>query len=398
MSEARTSKPGRGRRTAAAAGWSIDGLSPVRVVRPASAEEMARTLGEAVSSGQAVVPVGGGRSLGMGDALERWDVAIETAGLNRIVEYNSADLTVTAEAGIPLERLSEELGRGGQFLPLDPFASPGHTVGGLLASGWSGPLRLGHRHPRDFLIGLRVALPDGRLVRSGGRVVKNVSGYDLNKLHLSALGALGVIVEASFKVFPKPLHEVTLERRAASTPEIWSEIERALAVKLPPVALELLSPHLESGAAGGGGWRLLARVAGTRLSVERIARELGWEEADAGFWAEHSRRSAGSWARVSVPRGRLPEVTAHLPEGARWWGSPGVGVAHWIGCADPGQLGRVRSACEEAGGSLVLLAAPAEVKRSLGAWGRAPAGLDLMRAIRDAFDPTRAISPGRYVA
>src|SRR5205823_722957 len=117
---------------------------------------------------------------------------------------------LAVEAGITLESLQAELGKAGQFLPLDPFGSPGHTVGGLLASGWTGPQRMRYGSPRDFLIGIRVALPDGKLASGGGRVVKNVSGYDMMKLHYGALGALGVIVAASFHGFPTPLHDVTV--------------------------------------------------------------------------------------------------------------------------------------------------------------------------------------------
>jgi len=155
----------------------------------------------------------------MGDPPARCDVEIHTSRLDRVIEHTHGDMVVTVEAGITLEALQTELGKTSQFLPLDPFNSPGHTIGGLLASGWTGPLRLRFGSPRDFLIGIRVALPDGRLASAGGRVVKNVSGYDMMKLHLGALGALGVIVAASFKVFPKPLHDVTLESSYPSLDE-----------------------------------------------------------------------------------------------------------------------------------------------------------------------------------
>src|SRR5205823_4391904 len=159
-----------------------------------------------------------------------------TRALNRVLEMSQADLTVSVEAGITVEELNTHLAEIGQFLPIDPFNAPGHTVGGVLASGLSGPLRLRYGLPRDFVIGLRVALPDGRLASSGGRVVKNVSGYDLNKLHQGAMGTLGVIVAASFKVFPKPLFELTLETRSEAP---WNEAERALSLAQQPVALEL---------------------------------------------------------------------------------------------------------------------------------------------------------------
>lgn len=293
----------------------VDGLAPARVARPPTAEQLAETLRDAAEAGCSVIPVGGGRALGLGDPPQRFDVALETRALDRLLEQSQADMTVSVEAGITLEALNARLAQAGQFLPVDPFNAPGHTVGGVLAAGLSGPLRLRYGSPRDFVIGLRVALPDGRLVSSGGRVVKNVSGYDLNKLHQGALGSLGVIVAASFKVFPRPRHEVTLEARPDDP---WAEAARALALPQPPVALELTSDG-----------RALCRFAGTVEGCSRMARELGWPEVGQERWEEHAARSGMTWARLSVPPGRLRELVAGLPAGAEWWASPGVGVAHW---------------------------------------------------------------------
>jgi glycolate oxidase FAD binding subunit len=361
----------------------VDGLAPGRVERPGSAEQVADALRAAAEAGEAVVPVGGRRALGMGDVPDRVDVALETRGLDRVLERSQADLTVSVEAGITVEELNGELAAIGQFVPIDPFNAPGHTIGGVLAAGLSGPLRLRYGSPRDFVIGLRVALPDGRLATSGGRVVKNVSGYDLNKLHQGALGSLGVIVAASFKVFPRPLHEVTVETRSEDP---WTEADRALRLAQPPVALELT-----------GEGRLLARLAGTAKGCARMAAELGWTEADPQAWTEHATRAGDAWARVSVPPGRLREIVQALPAGAAWWASPGVGAAHWTGELDAAAVARVREAAEAAGGSLVLLAAPPELKRQVGAWGTPPATAAWMGRLRDAFDPGRTISPGRYV-
>jgi glycolate oxidase FAD binding subunit len=367
----------------------VDGLEALGSERPASAEELARLLGEATADGLAVIPVGGGRALGMGDPPARFDIALETARLDRIVEFSPHDLTVTVEAGMTLEALQAELAKANQFLPLDPFGGPGHSIGGLLATGWSGPLRLRYGTARDFLVGLQVALPDGKLARSGGRVVKNVSGYDLNKLHLGALGTLGVIVEASFKLFPSPLFEATVRRPAVRFDEAWAEAERALGLKMPPVALELVSED--------GGYSLVGRLAGSEAGVRRILGELGWAKAPSTFWEEHGRRGAGRWARLSVRRGLLAELLHSLPESARWIAQPGVGVAHWFDFDSTEQFRAVRSAAEAAGGSVVLLAAPPEFKREVGAWGTPPPTVDLMRQLRSAFDPRHTISPGRYV-
>ena len=368
----------------------VDGVQPKRVERPSSAEQMAELLRSAAGAGEAVVPVGGGRALCLGDPPERFDLALETQGLARVLEMSQADLTVSVEAGITLEELNSELGKVGQFLPVDPFNSPGHTIGGILAAALSGPGRLRYGSPRDFTIGLRVALPDGRLASSGGRVVKNVSGYDLNKLHQGALGSLGVIGAASFKFYARPLHEGTVETAAGDLDRAWAEARRALALPLPPAALELTAgPDL--------GFALHARFEGSRRGVERTVSDLGWRPATDGFWTEHSRQASDTWGRISAPPGSLLELVRGIPQGQRWWCSPGVGVAHWLDAADAEQVARLRAGAEREGGSLVLLAAPVELKRQVGAWGTPPATLDVMRRLKDAFDPGRSLSPGRYL-
>jgi glycolate oxidase FAD binding subunit len=322
----------------------------------------------------------------MGDPPQRVDVELHTSRLDRVLEHSQADMVVSVEAGITLEVLQAELASTGQFLPLDPFNSPGHTIGGLLASGWTGPLRQRFGSPRDFLIGIRVALPDGRLASAGGRVVKNVSGYDMMKLHLGALGSLGVIVAASFKVFPKALHDVTLEAAYPGFDEAWAASDAALALPLPPAALELFS----SG-------RVLARFLGSRDAVNRMVAELGWSIASPSVWIEHSRRAPESWARIAVPRHKLRATLVGLPEQSEWWASPGVGVVHWSIANDGGPVRETRSAAESAGGSLILMAAPIETRREVGAWGTPPPTLELMQRLKTAFDPQRILNPGRFL-
>ena len=351
------------------------------IEKPATAEELAARLHEAASSKLAVVPVGGGRARGMGDVLERCDVLLHTSRLDRVIEHSQADMVVSVEAGITLEALQAELAKTGQFLPVDPFNSPGHTVGGLLATGWAGPLRLRYGSPRDFLIGIRVAQPDGKLASGGGRVVKNVSGYDMMKLHYGALGSLGVIVAASFKVFPKPLHDVTVSSASG-----WAAVEAALATPIAPSALELFSDG-----------RVLARYGGSPDAVNRVVNELGWKLEDQSVWELHSQRAPACWARVAVPRTELRKIIDRLPEGAEWWASPGVGIAYWSVATDAKSVREVRSKAEAAGGRLVMLAAPDDFMRQVGAWGTPPPTIGIMRRIKQAFDPDGVINPGRFL-
>jgi glycolate oxidase FAD binding subunit len=227
------------------------------------------------------------------------------------------------------------------------------------------------------LIGIRVALPDGRLAGAGGRVVKNVSGYDLMKLHYGAMGTLGVIVAASFKVFPKPLRDVTVAARGG-----WDDIARLLRLPLPPSALELF----EDG-------RIYARFFGTPGAVDQTVAELGWPEPEHALWPLHAEDI--HMTRIATPPDRLRDVLSGL---TGWWASPGTGIAYW---SPPGldiaALAAVRAQAEAAGGSLVVIVNPPGALKDFDAWGTPPTTIDVMQRIKDAFDPNRTMNPGRFV-
>jgi glycolate oxidase FAD binding subunit len=366
----------------------VDGLIAARLATPDLATEAAGLLREAAINGLSVVPFGGGRAMGMGDRLASFDLAVSTERLCEVVAYTPDDLAVTVEAGCTVDVLNDHLRQFHQFVALDPYGGPGHTVGGVIASGWSGPLRLGFGPVRDQVLGLRVALPDGTLFRAGGRTVKNVSGYDLHKLHVGALGSFGLIVEATLRVWPVPRGDRTFSVEAEDWEACWAATRRVRRLRVSPIAMVV-------ERVPDGRFTIHARYAGPGVATQTVAHELGWDEVSADWWGESARRRSGLWARLAVPPSRLPEIVAQLDTGTVIV-EPSIGIAHWLGAVDSESLDRVRQIAEGASGSLVLMSAPATVKDQIGAWGSPPSTLPLMGRLRDQFDPGRTISPGRY--
>jgi FAD/FMN-containing dehydrogenase len=177
-----------------------------------------------------------------------------------------------------------------------------------------------------------------------------------------------------------------VEKVNASIDHAWDAATRALDLPLAPSALELFSDG-----------RVVARFFGSPDAVHRMVAELDWKAADSSFWAEHSRRGSESWARISVPRNALRGIVSGLPDGAKWWASPGAGIAHWSFGDRSDGVRKARAAAEAAQGSLVLMAAPQTVVAELGTWGTPPLTLEVMRRIKRAFDPDGALNPGRFV-
>ncbi len=291
----------------------IDGLAPGRIIAPRTEEEVAAALAEARSASQAVIPTGGGTLLHVGEPPSRYDLGLATGELTGIVEYNPADLTMVVRSGTTLAELDAELARRGQFLPLDPPLPERATVGGSLAANASGPWRSAYGSARDMVIGMRMALPGGEIARSGGRVVKNVAGYDLAKLFIGSYGTLGVIVEAAFKLFPRPPATRMLFFECASTDEAFRLSTRLRAngpgVLSLVVVNERYAQALGLSAAAvlitlGGSPRAVAGMSGSMRSVaERAPGTI--EPAQAGtLFAALRDFPARAAVRVSTPRPR----------------------------------------------------------------------------------------------
>src|SRR5712691_6547230 len=225
--------------------YAIDGLLPRLVVAPANVKQVAQIVALTSQHGLTLMARGGGSRTNLGAIPEQIDVLLETNRLTRLLEHEAPDLTCHVEAGLTLAALQAQLATKGQWLAFDPPDAGQATLGGLLASNASGPKRLRYGSARDLVIGLHVVQANGEVARSGGRVVKNVAGYDLNKLYIGSLGTLGVIVEANFKLQPLPVAERTLLLTYTNASEAMQTVIAILGSMLTPSALELI----DGGAA-----------------------------------------------------------------------------------------------------------------------------------------------------
>src|SRR5512138_323453 len=232
-----------------AAVYAVDGEVPEAVVFPGTAEDVSAVLALCREARAAVVPWGGGSSIGLGAPPRRLDVVLGLARLTGVLEHEPADMTSTVRAGTLLADYQRALGKNDQWLALDPAWPDRATIGGLLATNASGPRRCRYGTLRDQLIGLRVAHPDGSVTKAGARVVKNVTGYDLNKLYVGSLGTLGVIVEATFRLYPLPAAEETWLGLFPALARAAEAAMRLLDSPVVPAAVELLDP----GAAAVAG-------------------------------------------------------------------------------------------------------------------------------------------------
>jgi glycolate oxidase subunit GlcD len=408
-----------------------EGVVPALVVEPASPEEVCEVLRLAEQWGWAVIPAGAGTWLDAGNPPRRADLLLKTTRMARLVEHEPADLVATAEAGMTLADFNLGAGRAGQWLPLDPPQASAATLGGVAATGAGGPQQLGYGAPRSHVLGMRVALAGGRLIRAGGRVVKNVAGYDLCKLFTGSLGTLGVILELTFRLRPRPRREATLVARSKDLRGLHEAARTVAGGQLLPVAVELLSPALaeEVGAAGAAGeFVMLARFAGTESAVDyQLAR--GRElvaSASKGAAAESIEEDGELWARLSAAWGRnipglvwragvlpsnLEALLARLGAGggveALWHAGAGDGrlcvfepspegdAPDWEDAA-LSRLRSMREAARDAGGSLVVERGPKRLRRELDAWGLSDSAAFLSGRLKEQLDPADTFSPGRF--
>jgi glycolate oxidase FAD binding subunit len=402
---------------------TVAGARPRVVIEPASEQELAAALAFADRETLKVLVRGGGTQLGLGHPPSGGDILLSTLGLDQVIEHAPHDQTVTVQAGIRLAALQAHLASTRQWLALDPVLGKGATIGGIVSTNASGPQRLRYGGVRDQILGVRVALADGTLARGGGKVVKNVAGYDLPKLFTGALGTLGVIVAATFRLYPLPAASRTVLISAPGPAPLCALVLRVLASPLVPTALDVVAPAEAEGLC-----RLVARfqamteetVADQAARLLALARELDldghalvdetaeqqWSTADSEV-AHTGAPASGLLLKTSVlpgdVAGWLEDLAATAQREsltARWRAHAGHGLIFTNLAGEAASLvvavGWLRDAAVARRGSLVVLDASPPLVGGVDVWGPSPA-LDLLRRLKEQFDPRATLNPGRFV-
>jgi glycolate oxidase FAD binding subunit len=405
----------------APAGTAVDGVAVARLARPGSVEEASQVLRAAAEEGLAVVFAGGASKLGLGNPPERADLLVSTGRLDQVLEHAAGDLVVRAQAGVRLADLQAALAPAGQWLALDP-PEPRATVGGVVAANASGPRRLRYGTVRDLIIGITVVLADGTVAHAGGKVVKNVAGYDLAKLFCGSLGTLGMVAEVIFRLHPVPAAAAVVTFRAEGPERVGRAVQRLGRSALEPSAVELsldewgwparltmvfegIEPGVEAQAAaavdllGQVGEAAVAGPGETDAALHQLG-ALPFEKAELAFKATFPPAELPGLLAGGV-LGRDGQLRVHAGTGVAWLASsaregdlradhPAVPrVVAWVA--------ETRERLAAVGGGLVVVKAPAHLKRELDVWGPPGDALGLMRRVKERFDPGRRLSPGRFV-
>ena len=398
----------------AGVGGELDSVDRVRATfqaEPGSVAEVSALLKLASEAGWAVAPRGGGTRLDLGNVPRRLDLVLGTTRLNRVVEHAAGDLVATVEAGITLEAMQAHLAAANQMLGIDP-PGEGSTIGGLIATNASGPRRLRYGTIRDLLIGVTVVLPDGTVAKSGGKVVKNVAGYDLGKLLTGSLGTLGVITQATFRLHPRPAASRLVEIPVDSGESAGAILLSLMGSTLVPAAVEMDWPDegekrilvlfegIEQGVEGQA--RAAVSLLGSAARVMNGDGGEAWSAVAARPWRADSLAlkitflpaelpaTMHAIARASARFGVRPSVRGSVANGVLYVGFPVEAPE-----VAAGVVSDLRAAIRE--GSVVVQGGPARLRAEMDVWGPVGNALDLMRRVKHQFDPAGILNPGRFV-
>ncbi len=411
--------------------FEIEGLAPRTIETPSTIADLARVVACAAKENAAIIAWGGGTMQHLGGVPRRYDIAVQTTRLNRVVEYSPDDLTITVEAGITLAQLQAELEAHSQFLPLDPPLPSQATIGGILATDTSGPSRLRYGPARDFALGMRVVNAEGKITKSGGKVVKNVAGYELPKLYIGSLGTLGIIAEITFKIFPKPSEHASLIAAFTNHRTACHSIRGLWNLTTPPQAIELLDPKIAQAVglnAETNDFIVAARFAATKTLVEAASLKAGnvarnndavriEMNTDESLWQRiadlpatlRDAHPTGTLLRIGLPPSYLAAAIDKITERARAIGIESFELyAHAattvIYLAFDADQARTIEAIKHLRWALAPLAAQVivdhtsrAIKEAIPVWGEPGPEHFLNQRLKGQFDPQLILNPGRFI-
>ncbi len=402
-----------------AAGPLGDGRFATAVDRPTAVAELREIVRRRISEGLAIYPQGGRTALDYGGVPRRPGVAVDLTGMGRVIDYPAADMTITVEAGITLAEVARALDAEGQRLEIDAPRPDRATIGGVYATNSTGPRRLGWGRPRDQIIGIGFVTADGNLVKGGGRVVKNVAGYDLPKLLTGSMGSLGVISHVTLKVRPKPEASALVRLSYDSPQAVARDLERLNTSSTRPVAVELLNDPAARPVGDGPptAWTLVVGFEDNAASVDwqlgRIAAEMSGRLATVvpgeapGLWAALRESWAAESSPVAVMARVRPSVVVDLAvtiDPSLWalqaHAATGIVGLHALSSdldAIAADVHRVRALAEASGGHLTVSRCPTERKENLKVWGNPRPDWAWCERIKATLDPAGMMNPGRFV-
>ncbi len=397
---------------------AVDGKSPQLVCSPAAPEQVTAVLRVCAEAHAAVIPWGAGTAVSIGNPPHKAEVVLKLNRMNRVIEHDHANLTVAVQSGTTLADLQEILSKQSQFMPLDPPYADRATIGGIIAANLNGPRRGHYGSIRDLVTGMKAALITGERIKAGGKVVKNVAGYDMCKLFVGSLGTLGVVTEVTLRVAPTPETEATLivSGDLAATLQFTDAL---CGSALLPAAVMLMNSPAHNDSENP--WRAAIRCEGFDESVARHLSETTTMAGEHGLGTEtlHGAGHADFWNglqktpleperyvfRVTVPRAEVgpiigaaaravtssPAVVSDMAAGTVWFSWP---AANEAAAAWP----RLTSLATARRGHAVIFSAPHQFKEGLDVWGPPPMNATLMRKIKREFDPQGLLNPGRFLA
>jgi len=406
--------------------YTYDGIVPKVVVLPASVQEIQDVLRFASEQNLSVMPAGSGTKLGIGNLTQETDIVLSTTRLNKVIEYEPADLTVTVEAGIRLADLQTELKKNRQFLPLNPPYADQCTIGGIVSTNASGPLRLRYGTARNLVLGMHVTHATGTVVKSGGKVVKNVAGYDLNKLYIGAFGTLGIITEVTLKLAPLPTRQTILGAQIQTIKDAVTTGLNIVSSQTLPTFVNLFAnvelnqfhekkPTLLVGFAGDPetvAWQLnstqnLVEQNGA-IGVQKMEGEShGSINHAIQEFSAVDRNSDTVLVKVNLKRTDMAEFAEHalkdtcqmmvlLGNGVLYLKIPTNSATDFQQLAET--LTQLRQRAIDVGGNLIIETAPPELKRQIDVWGPIGGTLNLMEQVKAKFDSSSVLNPGRFVS